>query len=348
MKRTYIIAEIGQNHNGDMELAKKLIDMIAMPIYDGFSGCMLPPVDAVKFTKRDLSEELTTEEYNRPYDSPNSFGTTYGEHREKLEFSYDQYIELEKYARSKKLDFIVTLCSPKTLKLLDHIKIDRIKVASRDLTNIPLLEKIAETGLPVIFSTGMSDRREIEEALKLFSQYHDRITILHCLSQYPAEYKNINLRTIQTLIELYGDKYEIGYSDHSIGITVPALAVALGAKVIEKHVTLGRTMKGADHAGSLEADGLWRMTRDIRNTELALGDCQIEINEVVKESMKKLRRSLAIKQELKKGKVLTEDLLIMLSPGTGLRWQQRTKLISKKAKQVISENSLLSEDMFEE
>ncbi len=347
MEPTYIIAEIGQNHNGDIELAKKLIDMIAMPVFDKFNNCQLRPVDAVKFTKRDLSEELTAELNAQPYDSPHSFGTTYGEHREKLEFTYEQYIEIEKYVRDKGLDFIVTLCSPKTLKLVDMIKIDKIKVASRDLTNIPLLEKIAETKIPVIFSTGMSGLDEICDAIEIIEKFHSDITILHCISQYPAEYKNINLKAIEVLNKKFDGKYKIGYSDHSIGIMAPVLALGFGATVIEKHVTLSHTMKGSDHAGSLELDGLWRMTRDIRNAELAVGDGNLDISDAALGAMKKLRRSLAVNVDLEQGDILTEENLTMLSPGTGLRWHDRNSIIGKKAKQKISQSTLVDASMFE-
>ena len=139
--RTFIVAEIGQNHNGDMTLAKQLIDMAAMPIYDKFSNCQLASVDAVKFTKRDLSEELSVEAYHRSYHSPHSFGSTYGEHREHLELTIEQHAELEAYARSKNMKFIETLTSIKTLSLLKCVNVDIIKVASRDLTNLPLLEE---------------------------------------------------------------------------------------------------------------------------------------------------------------------------------------------------------------
>ncbi len=345
--QTYIIGEIGQNHNGSIDLAKKLIDMIAMPIYDGFTHCMLPGINAVKFTKRDLSEELSRDEAARPYDSPHSFGATYGEHRAKLEFDYEQYPELERYARDKGLDFVVTLCSPRTLRLLDHVRIDRIKVASRDLTNIPLLERIAETRIPVILSTGMSGPDEIDEAIGIIGRHHSNIALLHCISEYPAQYRNIDLRTIETLRQRYGDRCEIGYSDHSIGIMVPVLAVGLGATIIEKHVTLSRAMKGSDHAGSLEMDGVWRMVRDIRNAELALGSGEIRVHEAVRGAMTKLRRSLAIKRGLEIGDVLSSDDLTMLSPGTGLGWHQRSTLIGRRARCRIPEQSLLTVDMFE-
>ncbi len=342
---TYIIAEIGQNHNGSIELAKKLIDMAAMPIFDEFGGRQLKPVDAVKFCKRDLSEELTDEEAARPYTSPHSFGKTYGEHRQKLELDYAAYKELEKYARQKGLDFIVTLCSPKTIKLLRHVKLDYIKVASRDLTNIPLLEKLAQTKIPIILSRGMSDGAELDRAIKTIKKYHSHISILHCISEYPAHYENLDLLAIHALQKKY-PTYTIGYSDHSIGIMAPVLAVGLGARIIEKHVTLNHRMKGSDQAGSLEADGLWRMVRDIRNAELSTGEGKIVQPKAPTETINRLRRSLAISINLAKGDTLTEKDLIMLSPGNGLQWEDRKKILGKKAKDVIKKNTLLALEMF--
>lgn len=342
----YIIAEIGQNHNGDIEMAKKLIDMAAMPIFDTFGNRQLRGVNAIKLTKRDMAEELTVDDYNRPYDSPHSFGKTYGEHRERLELNYEQHAELEQYCHNKGLEFVETLCSPKTLHLLEICKIDYIKIASRDLSNVPLLERVAETKVPVILSRGMSDQSEIDAAIKIFECHHSNITLMHCVSQYPAEYKNLNLRSINALINNYGQKFRIGYSDHSPGIMAPIMAVALGAKVIEKHITLSHALKGSDHAGSLEMEGLWRMTRDIRNAEEALGDDEIKLSDAVKTSLSKLRRSIAINQSLDAGEILKEHMLVMLSPGNGMRWQERNKILGKKALLPIKAQTLLSTDQF--
>ncbi|RMD50398.1 MAG: shikimate dehydrogenase, partial [Ignavibacteria bacterium] len=337
-KHVYIIAEAGQNHNGSMDLAKKLIDMAAMPIFDKFNNIELPGVDAIKFTKRDLSEELTKEAANKIYDSPNAFGKTYGEHREKLELSYDQHIQLFNYATEKGLDFIETLTSPKAVKLAEKIKLKYIKVASRDLTNIPLLNEIGKTGIPVILSTGMGGLKEIDEALDVITKYHENIVLLHCISQYPAEYENLNLRSIKFMKDRY--PFPVGYSDHSIGIVAPAVALALGAEFIEKHITISHTLKGSDHRSALEPEGLWRMVRDIRNMEKALGDFKKEINSDVEKFRIKLERSLCTKRKIAKGERITEDDLIMLSPGGGMSWKEKEKILGKIAKQEIDEYSL--------
>lgn len=336
---TYIIAEIGQNHNGEMTLAKQLIDVAAMLIFDKFSNRKLKKINAVKFTKRDLSEELSANEYHRVYDSPHSFGTTYGQHRQALEFSIEQHYELEQYARSKDLEFIETLTSIKTLKLLDRVHVDAIKVASRDLTNLPLLNEIGQANLKVIISTGMSDEAEIDDAINVIAKYHENISILHCVSQYPASYELINLMSIPYLKEKY--PYRIGFSDHSIGIVMAPAAVTLGATIIEKHITINRNLKGSDHKGSLEPDGLWRMVRDIRNVEIALGKKEKIVPPGVKSAKLKLERSLGMNRDIQGGEELQESDLCLLSPGNGLRWNERDKIVGKKMRHSLSKHSLI-------
>jgi sialic acid synthase SpsE len=345
MTHTYIIAEAGQNHNGDIKMARQLIDLAAMPILDKAFGRELPKVNAIKFTKRDLTEELTAELEDSPYDSPHSFGRTYGEHRKKLELSYEQHIELYHYAREKGLDFVDTLTSPKTLRLLDFIEPEYIKVASRDLTNFPLLQSIGETQIPVLLSTGMGGLREIDNAIEIIAKYHENITILHCISEYPADYENLNLFSIPFLKERY--PYKIGYSDHSIGIIAPVVAVALGAEIIEKHITLSHALKGSDHKGALEPDGLWRMVRDIRNMEIALGEKNKTLSEAVKPYKEKLERSLCSNKQIKKGHVLTEEDLIMLSPGGGLSWEDKNQILGRPASRDIDFHSALKPEYFE-
>jgi len=345
--RVYIIAEIGQNHNGDIELAKKLIDMAAMPIFDFFTGKTLPGVDAIKLTKRDLSEELTDEAANQPYHSPHSFGKTYGEHRRALELSIEEHKELELYGRSKGLAFVETLCSPGCLRMLDTVRVDAIKVASRDITNIPLLEALGELHHRVILSSGMSDLDEIKEAVRVVRRTPKAVAVLHCVSQYPAEYKNLNLRATRRLQEEFPD-VEIGYSDHSIGIMVPPVAVALGATIIEKHITLNHNMKGSDHAGSLEPEGLWRVVRDIRNVEMALGRPEKIVPACVLPAKTRLSRSIASMVPIRKGEKIKESYLCARSPGTGLRWSERGLLVGKVAKRDIPKNSLILPEDVEE
>ena len=178
---TYIIGEIGQNHNGSVDIAKLIVDLVSRPVREEVFGIDLRPMDAVKMTKRDLNEELTDSQMNRPYDSPHSFGRTYGEHRAFLELTDEEHFEVYKHAKALGLDFVETLCSVGCLSLLKLFTPDRLKVASRDLTNLPLLEAMAETKIPIILSTGMAGCKELDDALEVITRYHDNIAILHCV-----------------------------------------------------------------------------------------------------------------------------------------------------------------------
>ena len=182
MKDTYIIGEIGQNHNGSVDIAKLIVELIARPVREDDFNIELKPMNAVKLTKRDLNEELTTSQMNRIYDTPNSFGRTYGEHRAFLELSDEEHYEVYKYAKEKGLDFVETLCAKGCMSLLKLFTPDYLKVASRDLTNLPLLEVMAETEIPIILSTGMAGKKELDDALEVITKYHSQISILHCVS----------------------------------------------------------------------------------------------------------------------------------------------------------------------
>jgi len=346
MAHTYIIGEIGQNHNGDVEIAKNLIDVVSQPAVDKLFGEELKPMDAIKLTKRDLDEELSKSAMLKPYDNPNSFGKTYGEHRAYLELSDEEHFEIYKYAKSKGLDVVETLCAKGCLSLFKHFEPDKLKVASRDLTNLPLLEAMAETKLPMILSTGMGGQPELDRALEVITKYHSNVTILHCLSQYPSEYKNINLNTIPFLKEHY-PQFTVGYSDHSIGIVVPVAAITLGAEVIEKHITLNRKMKGTDHAGSLGPDGIYRMVRDIRNIEKAMGEKKMFASESVKDTRIKLERSIATNKAIPRGLIITEPDLHLLSPGDGFKWTEREQVIGKRAVKDIPKDEIIYKDMIE-
>ncbi|TXE12994.1 shikimate dehydrogenase [Seonamhaeicola algicola] len=326
---TYIIGEIGQNHNGSVDIAKLLVDVVSRPIHDKLFNQELKTMDAVKLTKRDLSQELSASQMNRPYNTPNSFGKTYGEHREFLELNDEQHFELYKYAKSKGLDFVETLCAVGCMSLLKLFTPDKLKVASRDLTNLPLLSALAETKIPIIISTGMAGKRELDLALDTISKYHSNISILHCVSEYPTKYENVNLNTISYLQKHYAE-YTIGYSDHTIGIATPLAAVAMGAKIIEKHITLDRQMKGTDQAGSLAIDGIYRMMRDIRNLELSFGKEEIFIEDSVKAAREKLERSIATNRNLKKGHIIKDEDIHLLSPGDGFKWAQKDLVLGKE------------------
>lgn len=343
---TYLIAEIGQNHNGSVDLAKTLIDVVARSITDKFNNKEVKGMDAVKFTKRDLKNELSKSQMDKIYNSPNSFGKTYGEHRQFLELDDLEHFELYKYSKAKNLEFVETLCGINCLSILKLFKPDRLKVASRDLTNLPLIQALSETKIPIILSTGMSGLQEINDALDIITKYHNNISILHCISEYPASYENINLKSITYLKNKF-PKYTIGYSDHSIGISIPNAAVALGAEIIEKHVTLDRKMKGTDQIGSLSIPGIERMVRDIRNLEDALGKEDMFIADSVLESKLKLERSIASKGFLLKGDIIKESDLHLLSPGDGFKWKDLNKIVGRKIKVDISKDEIIYDKFLE-
>lgn len=341
---TYIIGEIGQNHNGSVDIAKLIVDAASRPIHEDLFGLQLKPMDAVKLTKRDLNQELSKTQMEAPYNSPHSFGKTYGEHRAVLELNDEQHFEVYKYAKNLNLDFVETLCAVGCLSMLKLFSPDKLKVASRDLTNLPLLAALAETKIPIIVSTGMAGKQELDNAINVITKYNSNLSILHCVSQYPTQPQNVNLKTITYLQKNY-PQFTIGYSDHTIGISTPVAAVAMGAKIIEKHITLDRKMKGTDQAGSLGIDGINRMVRDIRVMEMSLGKEEIFIEEGVKSSRVKLERSIASKRAIKKGEVITQADIHMLSPGDGFKWSENVQVVGKVAQTDISINEIIYASM---
>jgi sialic acid synthase len=342
-----LIAEIGQGHQGSPWVARDLIDMAADPRPADLGAAPHYSAWAVKLTKRDLDYELARSLMEAPYAGRHSFGATYREHRERLELSDTDHAELYAYAKSKGLAFVETLCAPSCVSLLKLFTPDALKVASRDLTNGPLLEALAETKLHVILSTGMADRQDLERALDIVAKGTSDITILHCLSQYPAAPEELNLSRIEWLRSNY--RYAtIGYSDHTVGIHMAVAAAALGAKVIEKHVTLDRMMRGSDHMGALERDGLWRLLRDLDELGQAKGTPELVRTSASEAARVKLERSIAAMRDIRAGEVITESDLGLLSPGTGLRWHERGRVIGRRAVRDIATATIIEAGMVED
>ncbi len=334
-----VTAEIGQNHNGDMDIAKKLINLAHEH-----------KVDAVKFCKRSLNLTLPKELNDAPYIGPNSFGNTYGEHRRNLELSEEDYEELSKYCKKKGLIFHASVCDEDSADLLDDLGAPLFKIASRDLINMPLLEYVAKKGKPVIISTGMSTLREIDDAVKLVKKYNDKLIINYCVSAYPSNYDDIDFGYIPFFRNRY--KTLIGYSGHTIGILMPTIAVAFGACAIEKHITLSRIMKGTDHPGSLEPLGLMRVARDIRNTEKSvkgrrctLNVANMEKNILKSESSVKQRigKSLCTKVPLNKGEEIKPEMLCVKTMGGGLSPRLAPFIVKGVPKEDIQTDKILRE-----
>lgn len=339
---TDVVAEIGQNHNGSVTIAEALIDMAADPRPAAMNDAPQYRCHAVKFVKRDLEHELTPKEMGRRYDGRHSFGRTYGEHRKALELSNSELSHLYDYARDQQLKVYITLCHPSCLEILDYFVPDALKVASRDLTNLPLLEALAETGIPMILSTGMADRVDLDDAVGVVTQYHKKLTIMHCLSAYPAPMGELNLQTIRWLRTHY--YYTIGYSDHTVGIMAPVAAAAMGASVIEKHITLDRTMRGTDQAGSLERDGLYRLLRDLDALDRATGTFGMYRSEACENARRKLERTIATSADLPAGTVITESDVELLSPGTGYKWRNRYHVIGRTTTHNLPRGEIIMAD----
>jgi sialic acid synthase len=273
-RRCYVVAEIGQNHQGQVELAIELMRQ-----------AKLCGADAVKSQKRCVRELLSAEQYDRPYRSHNSFGDTYGAHRQALELSESDWKRLFEYSLELGIDFFGSPWDLSSARALRRIGCPLFKVPSAALTNVELLDEIASYELPVILSTGMSSIEEVDAAVSRLSDVE--LYILQCTSDYPADFDTVNLRVLPQLAKRYGRV--VGLSGHHKGIAVDAAAVALGARVIERHFTLDRTWKGTDHAASLEPPGLARLVRDIRAVESALGDGRKRVLGCELEARMKLR-----------------------------------------------------------
>jgi len=284
--RTMIIAEAGVNHNGEIELAKKLIDAAA------FAGA-----DAVKF-QLFVPELLVSPKAQMSLYQQNNMGKKMSQMEMLKQYVFDEkiLIKLIEYAKKRRISLLITPFDNESLKVVKRLGRPYIKVDSGAITDHPFLEKIAKTGIPVILSTGASTVKEIKEAVAVIEQYHRKICILHCTSLYPSPYNKINLNAIVTMMKAF--KYPVGYSDHSIGIEVAIAAVAMGAKVIEKHFTLNKKMKGPDHKASIDPYELVAMVRAIRNVEDALGSFEKKPSPDEKTVMKNGRRSIVALQTI--------------------------------------------------
>ena len=271
----FIIAEVGINHNGDIDLAKRLIDGAV------FAGC-----DAVKFQKRTIERVYTKEELDMPRESP--WGTTNREQKEGLEFGQKEYDEIVQYCRGKSIVVFASAWDTKSQKFLQQYDFQYNKVASAMLTHKKLLEMIAAEQKHTFISTGMSTFKDIERAISVFEQAGCSYELMHCSSEYPMKNEDVNLRVIPVLAKRFG--CNVGYSGHEVGLVPSAAAVAFGISSLERHITLDRAMYGSDQAASVEVMGFHRLVGYVRTIEQALGDGQKRVSEKEIEIAKKLRR----------------------------------------------------------
>jgi len=272
---TFIVAEIGINANGDINIAKQLIDVAVV------AGC-----DAVKFQKRTITVVFTQEELCRPRISP--FGETNGDLKRGLEFDFNQYEAIDEYCAAKEIIWFASAWDAPAVRFLNQFKVPVHKVASASLTDHSILAAMKVPKRPVFMSIGMSDYQQIKDANALFP--HDYpLVLLATTSTYPCAIENLNLRKIQTLQDVFWDRI-IGYSGHEVGLWTTLAAVAMGANVIERHITLDRTMWGSDQAASVEPQGLIRLVKEIRDLEKAKGNGKLEMIDAEVPVMEKLRR----------------------------------------------------------
>ena len=328
----FIIAEIGINHQGDIQIARELIQKA--------KEC---GASAVKLQKRNLSRILTKEGLEMEYDNRNSFGRTYGEHKKALELSNSEYEELSTFCNDIDIIFCASGWDEESIDFLDELGAPFFKMTSADLTNFPLLTHAANKGKPLIMSTGMADLGIVKSAYSLVQSINNQIAILQCTSTYPADFSEINLNVLETYMQEFPDAV-IGYSGHEQGIAIPSAAVALGAKIIERHFTLDRTMKGGDHAASLEPQGFNKMVRDIRAIEDAMGSSQKEIQESEKPVFKKLAKSIVSAIDITNGIPITIEMLTTKGPGTGISPMRMKELIGKTSKRDIAQDQVIMEE----
>jgi len=316
----FVIAEIGHNHQGKIETALKLIAEAAA------SGA-----SAAKFQKRENKTLFTPDYYNMPYISEHSFAETYGAHRQTLEFGVEEYKVCINEAKELGLTFFATAFDFASADFLNQLKVPIFKIASGDLQNLPLLKHVASFRKPMIISTGGSTLSMIDDAVTTIRKFHNQIVILQCTASYPADFDHLNLKFILRLREKYPDNI-IGYSGHDNGIAMAVVAYTLGARVIEKHFTLNRTMKGTDHAFSLEPQGMYKMVRDLNRAKVAIGDGEKRIYDEEVAPIKKMGKMIIASRDLPAGHILVETDIEFRSPADGLPPSYSTQVLGKTLK----------------
>lgn len=331
----YIIAEIGHNHQGELEKARQL-----------FARAKDCGVDAVKLQKRDNASLYTAEMYNRPYDHENSFGRTYGEHREFLEFGRDEYLELQHEARSLGLTFFATAFDIPSADFLAGLDMPAYKVASGDLWNLPLLRHVARIQKPVIISTGGASLDDVARAYEAMASINPQIAILQCTASYPTEAEHMNLRVIETFRERFRHAV-VGLSDHFNGIAMAVAAYMLGARIIEKHFTLNHTWKGTDHALSLEPIGMQKLIRDLHRTRLALGDGDKRPLAIESSALAKMGKKIVAARALPAGHVLEERDVSIKSPGDGLPPTELERVLGRRLLGALAADEAITLDVLE-
>ena len=333
MKHTTIIAEAGVNHNGSLELAKQLVDR-----------AVEAGADYIKFQTFKAANLVTKSAQQADYQKKNIGGGDNSQYQmlKKLELSQEEHLELIGYCQQRGIHFFSTAFDCDSIEFLDSLHLNLWKIPSGEITNYPYIKQIAQKQGDVILSTGMSTAEDIQNAVDVLLRWgktKDQITILHCNTEYPTPFEDVNLRAMQSIAKQFGTK--VGYSDHTRGIEVPIAAVALGASVIEKHFTLDRNMPGPDHKASLEPDELKAMVSAIRNIEKALGSSEKKVTDSERKNIAIARRSIVAAKDIHKGELLTEENLTVKRPGTGISPMRWEEVLGTKAVRDFMEDELI-------
>ncbi|EMO15055.1 N-acetylneuraminate synthase [Leptospira santarosai str. CBC523] len=331
--KTLIIAEAGVNHNGDLELARKLIDVAAN------AGA-----DIVKFQTFEAERLVTKSAKKADYQNSATGNAAESQYEmlKKLELSKENHEKLIQYCKQTGIEFLSTAFDLQSLAFLEQLNLSRYKIPSGEITNLPYLQKIGSSGKPIILSTGMSTLGEIESALLVLETTgakRNEITVLHCNTEYPTSYSDVNLSAMKSIADAF--KIKVGYSDHTSGIEVSVAAVALGASVIEKHFTLDRSLPGPDHKASLEPNELKTMVRSIRNIELSLGDGIKKPSNSELKNISIARKSIVAAFSIKAGEIFTRENLTAKRPGDGISPMRLDEVIGLKAKRDFFEDELI-------
>lgn len=330
MSKIFIIAEAGVNHNGNLETARRLVDAAVMAGADAvkFQTFKAENLVCKNARKADYQMETTGKEESQ-FDM-----------LKKLELTPEMHEQLMEYCKQNGIMFLSTPFDIDSLYYLTELGVDIIKIPSGEITNYPLLREAGKTKKRIIISSGMSTVNEVKDAVKVLKDNGSSdVTVLHCNTEYPTPYDDVNLLAMYTLKAELG--VPTGYSDHTQGIEVPIAAAALGAAVIEKHFTLDKNMEGPDHKASLEPDELEEMVREIRNIESALGDGKKEPSESEKRNIGIVRKSIVAKSDIEAGQTFTEDNLTTKRPGTGICPMQWNQIIGQKAKRKFNADELI-------
>ena len=325
----YIIAEAGVNHNGSFELACRLVDV-----------AKAAGVDCIKFQTFKSEKLLSHNAQKADYQISTTGGGSQVDMLKQLELSYNEFMDLKKYCDKVGICFLSTPFDFNSIDFLNSIDMPFWKIPSGEVTNYPYLLALAKTGKPIVMSTGMCDLDEIRAAIKIFQQNGTQdIRLLHCNTEYPTPFEDVNLRAMQTIRNEFG--YEVGYSDHTKGIEVSIAAVTMGAVVIEKHFTLDRNMDGPDHKASIEPDELALMVRSIRNIEKAIGTGDKTPSPSEKKNMFVVRKSIVAKTDIKAGDALTRDNMTVKRPGNGINPMRWNEVVGTKAIRDFEEDELI-------